>query len=59
MNLMRPSKEYYLRHLFLFVGDFSFIRGYRKHGCICLEIDRACFYCLSGLDIIGYFNKGL
>jgi len=24
---------------------------------ICLEIDRACFYC-SGLDIIKYPNKG-
>jgi len=43
----------------LFVGDFSFIRGYKKHGCICLEFDKACFYCPSGLDIIGYSNKDL
>jgi len=29
---------------FLFVGDFSFIRGCRKHECISLKINRACFY---------------
>jgi len=28
-------KNNYLRYLFLFVGDFSFIRGYRKHECTC------------------------
>jgi len=42
----------------LFVGDFSFIRSCRKHERICLEIDRAYFYCPLGLDIIGY-PKGL
>jgi len=37
---------------FLFVGGYFFIRSCRKHECICLEINRACFYPLRiSLDI--------
>jgi len=53
-----PSRNICFIH-FLFVGVFSFIRGCRKHECTRLEINRACFYCPSRLEIIGYSNKGL
>jgi len=39
-------QKYYLFHLFLFVGDFSFIRNCRKHECTRLEINRAHLYYL-------------
>jgi len=53
-------KKYYLsRPFFLFIGDLSFIKSCRKHECICLEIDRVCFYYPPRLDIIGYHSKNL
>jgi len=42
----------------LFGGDFFFIRGCRKYECT-RKVNRACFYCLLGLEIIGHFNKVL
>jgi len=33
----RTFQKYHLNHLFLFVGDFSFIRGCRKHECTCFK----------------------
>jgi len=44
---------------FVIVGDFSFIRGSRKHECTCFKTDRARFYCPLRLEIVGYSNKSL
>jgi len=59
MNLVGPSRNIIYFIYILFVGDFSFIRGCRKHECIRFKINRACFYCFLGLEIIGYSNKSL
>jgi len=51
-----PKNIIYVTY-FLFVGDFSFIRG-RKHECT-HKVNKACFCCLLALEIIGHFNKVL
>jgi len=52
-------QKYYYFIYFLFLGDLSLIRGCRKHEGTCFKINRACFYCPLGLEIIGCSNKGL
>jgi len=59
MDLVGPSRNIICFIHFLLVGDFSFIRGCRKHECTWFKINSACFYCLLGLEIIGCSNKGL
>jgi len=44
MNLVGPSRNIDCFIHFLFVGDFSFIRGCRKHELHTFRIDIACFY---------------
>jgi len=59
MNLAGPSRNIICFIHFLLVGDFSFIRDYKKRECTRFKINRICFYCPSGLEFIGYFNKSL
>jgi len=61
MNLVGPSRNIICFIHFLLVGDFSFIRGCRKHECTRMhfKINRVCFYCPSGLEFIGYSSKSL
>jgi len=37
MNLVGPSRNIIYIIYFLFVGDFSFIRGCRKYECTCFK----------------------
>jgi len=57
IKIMGPSRNIVCLN-FLFGGDFSFIRGCRKHECT-RKINRARFCCLSGLEVIRHFNKVL
>jgi len=52
-------QKYYLFIHFLFVGDFSFIGGCRKHECTRFMITKACSYCPLELGIVGYSDKSL
>jgi len=52
-----PSRDIIFFIHFLFVGDFSFIRGCRKHECT-HEANRARSCCLLGLEVIKS-NKSL
>jgi len=59
MDLVGPPRNIICFIHFLLVGDFSFIRGCKKHECTWFKMNRACFYCPLGLEIIGCSNKGL
>jgi len=57
MNFVGPSRNIIRFIHFLFVDDFFFIGGCRKHECF--KIAKACSYCPLGLGIVGYSDKSL
>jgi len=63
MNLVGPSRNIICFIHFLLVGDFSFIKGCRKHEwCTRFKINRVSFYSPFGIYSelnIRYSNKGL